>query len=163
MKTLAEPQTGWVTALSSSSSRPMPRSQFRGCCDHARLARRPHDFVNRRPSAADDRLPRRRTTACDREHTAERLGNEDGVAADTVANQLVELAAVAPGGFMQVVSGEQDGAGCQRLPSRGEQSAASTAAARPPFMSEAPLPLSRPPSTTGGTNGKWTVSRCPSN
>ncbi len=40
---------------------------------------------------------------------------------------------------------------------------ASTAAASPPFMSEAPLPVSFPSTTSGGTNGKCTVSKWPSN
>ena len=40
---------------------------------------------------------------------------------------------------------------------------ASTAAAVPAFMSAEPLPRKRSPSTRGGTNGKWTVSRCPLN
>ena len=33
----------------------------------------------------------------------------------------------------------------------------------PPFMSDDPLPVRRSPSTPGGTNGRWTVSRWPLN
>ena len=40
---------------------------------------------------------------------------------------------------------------------------ASTAPAMPPFMSQAPLPVSRSPSTAAGTKGRWTVSRWPLN
>ena len=40
---------------------------------------------------------------------------------------------------------------------------ASTKAAMPPFISEAPEPCSTPCSKRGGTKGRWTVSRCPSN
>ena len=50
-----------------------------------------------------------------------------------------------------------------RAPVSRSTRSASTAAAVPPFMSQAPLPVSRPPSTAGGTNGRCTVSRWPSN
>ena len=87
--------------------------QVGGGEDHARLVARAHDFVDRRPFAADGGFPGGRASPGDRQDVAKRLGQEHGVAAHALANKLVELAAVAPGCLVQVVSGEQDGAGLQ--------------------------------------------------
>ena len=108
-------------------------------------------------------LPGRRAPPGDRQHVAERLGQEHGVTVQPLADELIELAAIAPGGLVQVVGGQQDGARPPEQPESRSARRASTAAAIPPFMSEAPLPVSRPSSIRGGANGRWTVSRWPLN
>ena len=138
------------------------RDQLGGGGDHAGLVRGTHDLVDRRSLAANGGLPGRRAPAGDRQHVAERLGEQHGVAAVAVADELIELAAVAPGGFVQVVGRQQDRAGRQHPASRSARTA-STAAAIPAFMSDAPLPVIRPSWISGGMNGKCTVSRWPSN
>ena len=115
MKTLAGPQTGWGDARSSLVEPAESRDQLGGGGDHARLVGGSHDLVDRRSLAANGDLPGRRAPAGDRQHVAERLGEQHGVSPVAVADELIELAAVAPGGFVQVVRRQQDRAGRQRL------------------------------------------------
>ncbi len=63
------------------------------------------------PCAADHHFPGRAAAAGDRQHVAKRLREQDGIAHEAVADELVELAAVAPGGLVQVVRGQEDRTG----------------------------------------------------
>ena len=113
MKTLGRPADRVRRGRELAVEPAEPGDQLGGGGDHARLAGGPHDLVDRRALAADDDLPGRRAPAGDRQDVAERLGEQDGIAAMPVADHLVELAAVAPGGLVQVVGRQQDRAGRQ--------------------------------------------------
>ena len=139
-----------------------PGDQLGAGGDDVGLAGRPHDLVDRRLLAADRRLPGRGAAADDGQTVAQRLGQQHRVADAAVRDQAVELLAEPPRRLVQVV-GRQQHARRRSAPASRSTRSASTAAAVPPFMSEAPLPVSRPPSTAGGTNGRWTVSRWPLN
>ena len=68
------------------------------------------DLVDRRSHAADDDFPGGSASAGDRQHVADRLGYEDRVAVGSLADHLVELPAVAPWCFMQIVRRQEHGA-----------------------------------------------------
>ena len=74
---------------------------------------RSHDLVDRRPLSTDHHLPGRTAAAGDRQHVAKRLGKQHGISHKAVADELVELAAVAPGGLVQVVRGQEDRTGAE--------------------------------------------------
>ncbi len=85
--------------------------------------------MDRRSFAADDRLPRRRASAGDRQYVTHRLGEEDGIAVQTIANQLIELAAIPPGASCRswavkrtepAVSPPESRSGPDRFDRRGE-------------------------------------------
>ena len=61
------------------------------------------------PLASDVDLPGGGAPPLDGEHVAQRLREEHRVAAIPLSNELIELAAIPPGGFVQVVRGEQHG------------------------------------------------------
>ena len=165
MKTLGEPQTGSGLGRPSRSSQPrQPGDQLRAGGDDARLVARaasPRGRAGRRGGSSTFQVaePRPATGST----VAERLGQQHGVADDTRRGSSWSSCRPSP-----------QGASCRswavsridppgRAPASRRAPGASTAAAMPPFMSDAPLPVSRSPSTRGGTNGRWTVSRWPLN
>ena len=149
MKTLAGPQTGCGERAELVVEPAEPRDQLGGGGDHARLVRGSHDLVDRRPCAADDGLPGGRAPAGDRQDVAKRLGEQDGVADDGRRGSAGRAGGRRPRGPR---AGRGRSAGPSRrasAPASRSAQDASTAAAMPPFMSEAPLPVSWPSSTRG--------------
>src|SRR5262249_45579741 len=66
--------------------------------DDVRLTRRPHHLVDRRASSAHGDLPRGRAAADHWQRRVERLGQQHRVADVPLADQRINLMAVAPGG-----------------------------------------------------------------
>ena len=134
-------------AASSSSSRPSRATSSAAAAITLGSSGGPHDLVDRRSFAADDGLPRGRAPSGDRQDVAKRLGEQDGVAADALADQACRAGGRRPTGPR---AGRGPSAGPTRptgAPASRSARTASTAAAIPAFMSDAPLPVSRPSST----------------
>ena len=111
MKTLAAPQIGCGVRGELAVEPAQPRDQLGGGGDHAGLVARSHDLVDRRSLAADDDLPGRRARPATGSTSRSGSGSSTASPRDALADELVELAAVAPGGLVQVVRGQEDRAG----------------------------------------------------
>ena len=154
---------GAACRRSSSSSRPSRATSSAAAAITLGSCGGSHDLVDRRTLAANDGLPGGRAPAGDRQHVAERLGEQDRIAADGRRESAGRAGGRRPRGPR---AGRAPSTGPSRPAAprrRGGPGPPRPRRRCPPFMSEAPLPVSRPSSTRGGTNGRWTVSRWPSN
>ena len=87
-----------------------PKNQAGAGVNHRRFVRTGH-LVHRRPGPADQGGPDKTAPADHRQGAVEILGNQHGIAMTPGRDQTVQLAAIAPGKFMQIMGGEQHRAG----------------------------------------------------
>ncbi len=128
-----------------------PRDQFGGGGDHARLGGGSHDFVDRRALGGERSSFPGGASHGRRPASTSRSGSGSKTASPTVAvaNHPVELTAVTPGGFVEVMGRQQGPSRMAGPPASRSARTASIAAAMPAFMSDAPLPVIWPASTPG--------------
>ena len=163
MKTLARPASGSAWSASRSSRRAEPRDQLGAGGDDARLVAGRITSWTGGPGRRIVDLPGRPTPADDRQEVAERLGQQDGVADVARRRSAGRAAGRRPRGPR---AGRGRSAGRARRQglgvAEGPQCLDRGGDARPSCPTRR-CRVSRSPSTRGGTNGRWTVSRWPSN